>query len=261
MYDEVSAMILYFSGTGNSLAVAKKIAERTGDKAIHITELMNRQCHRIQDKVIGFVFPVYFEDVPQPMEWFVDYMQFKPSAYFYSIATCGSTSGQSFYTLQKALARKGCHLFYARKIKMVANSSAARRSHIKYAMDKLITANEQIDAICDDINNRKVDTSQIKGHWYMGLLRVGFFRRLSKKLFTIRCDSALCVHCGTCERVCPMHNIRIENGTVSVGDNCACCLACAHWCPQQAITIRNRHILLEDQYHHPDVTLKDMLLR
>ena len=33
-------MILYFSGTGNSLSVAKKTAVLTGDTAIHISDLM-----------------------------------------------------------------------------------------------------------------------------------------------------------------------------------------------------------------------------
>ena len=49
-------MILYFSGTGNSLYVAKKLAELTGDTAVPISAIHER-CQRIQDRIIGFVFP------------------------------------------------------------------------------------------------------------------------------------------------------------------------------------------------------------
>ena len=43
-------MILYFSGTGNSLYVAKKLAELTGDTAVPISAIHER-CQRIQDPV------------------------------------------------------------------------------------------------------------------------------------------------------------------------------------------------------------------
>ena len=75
-------MILYFSGTGNSLYVAKKLAELTGDTAVPISAIHER-CQRIQDRIIGFVFPVYFGDLPEPVQEFIRQVRFQKSTYFY----------------------------------------------------------------------------------------------------------------------------------------------------------------------------------
>ena len=37
-------MIFYFSGTGNSLYIAKNIAEHAGEKLISISDEMNKKC-------------------------------------------------------------------------------------------------------------------------------------------------------------------------------------------------------------------------
>ena len=89
-------MILYFSGTGNSLSAARLLARETGDTAVHVIDLTTHcgTCRGIQDKVIGFVFPVYFGDLPDPVREFVEYTRFAPSTYFYAVATCGGTAGQ-----------------------------------------------------------------------------------------------------------------------------------------------------------------------
>lgn len=253
-------MILYFSGTGNSLAVAKQLAAETGDTAVHIADI-TEHCLRIQDKVIGFVFPVYFGELPEPMRVFAEYVQFNPFAYFYGIATCGSSAGQSLYSLKKILSHKDCTLAYGRKLAMVANSTPATRRHIRYPMEKLITATEEVKKISQDIRRRKKDDSQLKRHWYHAVFQFGPLHRLGESWFTVRCDAARCIHCGICENVCPNRNIHIDEGGLTIGSHCSYCLACVHWCPQQAIMIRNRHILLEDQYHHPNITLKDMIRR
>jgi len=40
----------------------------------------------------------------------------------------------------------------------------------------------------------------------------------------------------------------------------AFCYACVHWCPQGAIEI-GRYTAGKPRYHHPDIDLKDMILR
>lgn len=254
-------MILYFSGTGNSLAAARRIAKATGDTTIPMATMIEKPCQPIQDALIGFVFPVYFDDMPMPVKACIEALQLNSSAYYYGVATCGTRAGQSLYTLQRLLAHKGCRLSYGCNVQMAANLAVARRSHITYNMAKLQSANQRIDTICADIRSQKVDTSQCQSHWYTRLLWLGMIQRLSQKVFAVHCDSTRCVHCGICERICPSHNIHSKQGIAIVGDNCAYCLACVHWCPHQAMMIRNRHILQADQYHHPDITLKDMIVR
>ena len=70
-----------------------------------------------------------------------------------------------------------------------------------------------------------------------------------------------CIGCGICTKVCPMENIVIKDKKALIGDRCTQCLACVHFCTQQAMEIRHKTMPKEWQYHHPEVTLKDMLLR
>ena len=50
-------MILYFSGTGNSLAIARKIAEAIDDQVLPLTEAVQQDL--TNEKRIGLVFPTY----------------------------------------------------------------------------------------------------------------------------------------------------------------------------------------------------------
>lgn len=44
-----------------------------------------------------------------------------------------------------------------------------------------------------------------------------------------------CISCGKCVNVCPLNNVRIENGKPVWGDHCTHCMACICRCPKEAI--------------------------
>ncbi len=67
-------MIFYFTGTGNSLYVAKTIGDKLGEQSIDITKAMKEKSfvYRLSsDEKIGFVFPVYFYGVPSIVADFI----------------------------------------------------------------------------------------------------------------------------------------------------------------------------------------------
>ena len=44
-----------------------------------------------------------------------------------------------------------------------------------------------------------------------------------------------CVGCGQCEIICPLANIRLQEGRPTWGGNCTQCMACISICPKDAI--------------------------
>lgn len=243
-------MILYFSGTGNSLYVAKKLAELTGDTAVPISAIHER-CQRIQDRIIGFVFPVYFGDLPEPVQDFIRQVRFQKSTYFYGIATCGSAPGRSLRTMDRILRRQHCSLSYGAVLPMIANSTIASRRHIRYDMNRLDHADELVAAAANKIRGQVRDTTAIHSSLSAWLMNLGLIRHAGER----------CVACGLCARICPVSNIICTAKGAVIGSHCSHCLACVHWCPQQAVTVHGKQVLSEDQYHHPDVTAEDMMRR
>jgi ferredoxin len=80
------------------------------------------------------------------------------------------------------------------------------------------------------------------------------FRQWDKSFYS---DSK-CNSCGICERICPVYNIKMENGKPQWLHNCQMCMACIQFCPKEAIQFK-KGTLNRKRYHHPTVTLNEML--
>lgn len=84
--------IYYFSGTGNSLFTARKIAGKLKGKVISIASLNDRKTVQTNADVIGLVFPVYYSvnlgGVPLIVENFIRKLEFTGS-YLFVVCTYG----------------------------------------------------------------------------------------------------------------------------------------------------------------------------
>jgi ferredoxin len=69
-----------------------------------------------------------------------------------------------------------------------------------------------------------------------------------------------CSGCGTCVRICPRGNIRLEEGRPVWGNDCEMCHACIQWCPREAVQ-HGETTEEKARYRHPAVTVQDMQLR
>lgn len=241
-------MILCFSGTGNTLHVARAAADILNDKIIR---LGFDDIPQTVNEPLGIMFPVYFYTAPDVMLDALRGIDASDSPYVYIITTCGGDAGNAAYAAQKALGRNAdavfniimpdnCILFYD-----IPDDDGIKR--ILSFADKQIN-----DALCDV--QAKVTTQQDSSLWYNFLSKAlkpayGFFACKTKR-FYLKGD---CTGCGICASVCPSHAIIMRSGRPAwVKPSCAGCLACINICPNKIIQ-RGRSTELRGRYHHPEI--------
>ncbi|MBN1813316.1 MAG: EFR1 family ferrodoxin, partial [Anaerolineae bacterium] len=104
------AEICYFSGTGNSLAVARDVAEKLNAKLTSVISMMDQESVNIEADVIGFVFPIYDFKPPRVVEGFVRKLEAIDSKYLFAVCTYGIAPSQSLNHLDKVIKSYGGHL-------------------------------------------------------------------------------------------------------------------------------------------------------
>jgi ferredoxin len=253
-------MIFYFSGTGNSLHVARVVSEAQGERLVSIAEEVARAGNTFdyalaENELLGFVYPIYAWAPPRIVLDFVKRMKVRGGAdYVFAISTCGSEEGDSARLLGKALARKGLKLDSAFSLQM-PNSYI-----IGYDVDSeesergaLRAADERLKPINAALSRRESGVYQlIKGR--SPRLKTALINRLFSR-FALRTDrfyaTDACTRCGLCESICPVHTISLAEKPVW-GKACTQCLACINRCPAHAIQY-GKDTLKRGRYVHPDL--------
>ncbi len=261
----MSATIYYFTGTGNSLHVARTIAGQLEDcRVVNMARPDDLKKTDIKGDVIGVVFPVYYWNMPTIVQEFVKRLELGPEDFVFGVATCGGKAGCSLLTLDRLLRERGSHLSAGYRLVMPDNA---------YIMANLITppaeredavrvADEKLGEIIASIKRKerrdleRAGGLQMKAIGSLGSTFAKYIYRLPRQFnVTDRCS-----HCGTCVKICPVGNIKEVDNHVTWGNNCTHCLACFHWCPNTAVEI-GRHSAGIARYHHPTVTVNDMKSR
>jgi ferredoxin len=259
----MNTIIYYFTGTGNTLAIARDLASELGDTELVPVPIMIQQDTIVGDgDAVGIAFPVYFWNLPVIVRKFTENLHITGAPYIFGIATCGMMPGGALYNLDRILKKKGSHLSAGFAFIMPENyiGPVDLMDDADHRQEKYAGAISRIPAIAAAIRERK--QSALEGNDSV-LLRIG--GGLTRTLITsvYRTPRRLhatekCNRCRTCERICPTQNITVRTDAVRWGRNCTQCYACIHWCPKEAIEIGGR-TTGKPRYHHPDVTLKDML--
>lgn len=251
--------IYYFSGTGNSLAISKKLNDILNEKS-EIKSIPRNigQGIKINADIVGIVFPVYFHDIPDIVKQFIANMEFESSPYIYAIATMAGEIGHSFYTINKLLNKKSKELSLGISITMPGNAVV---TDINKEPEMLINANKKMIEIADSIQKREKKvfdgTNSIKDHIHTSIVTfLSKYFEFSPKRYKLK-DS--CSGCGTCEKICPVHNIKLTQNKPFWQKNCTYCLACFHWCPKEAIYMNNMVIKDRRKYHNPEVSMSELI--
>ena len=95
-------MIFYFSGTGNTQWVARKLAEATGEELRYIPDELQKDSLVYELKEgerLGFCFPTHGWQPPRIVRQFIHQSSFKNATYVYAITTCGDNMGDAILGL------------------------------------------------------------------------------------------------------------------------------------------------------------------
>ena len=249
--------IYYFSGTGNCLAIARKIHEKsTGhSEVISIASVKGRRVTKADR--IGIIFPVYCHKAPDIVKQFILNLEYTSTPYIYSIATHNGEIGQSLFEINALLEKKGQSLSLGSEIAMPGNALVTKPT---IESKRLAMAEQRVADLANLIEDKT--TGIVNGS--NGLIEqlrkriinfVAWNYVFSPKRFKLSND---CVRCSQCTKVCPVNNIQLVGGKPQWNSECTGCLACFHWCPKEAIYMNNYYIGKRRKYRHPDIKISDM---
>lgn len=257
----MSTRIYFYSGTGNSLWTARKLAGELGDATIHPIPNTDTAPHDTPSDAAGLVFPVHIWGVPRRVLAFLDLLARDTSTYYFAVAVNAGQVAATLLQLQKTMKRKGLILSAGYDLVMPSNyipwGGPGSESACRKRFD---AAAEKIGRIAGDIS-WKISVPLEKGPLWQNVFFSAIYRmsfsRVSGFDREFHADAA-CNGCGVCERVCPAGNIGLRDGRPEWNHRCEQCLACIQWCPQKAIQY-GKKTHLYPRYHHPEVTLNDMI--
>lgn len=236
-------MIFFFSATGNSEHIARRIAEKTGDKAISIVDAYRDGINSFQleqGEVIGFIFPVYAFSMPAIVANFVKQLGKCEigDRYVFAVFTCGANSGSTYYDLQKILRRGNMGLKFARDIVMPDNYLIMFNSPPRETQARMLAAaDEAADLTAEAVKNRREEVifSAKNVPRIFSRLFSALFNKYALGTKKFHADDT-CDACGLCAEVCPVQAIIIADGAPKWRKGrCEKCMACINRCPTEAI--------------------------
>jgi ferredoxin len=255
----METVIYYFTGSGNSLKIAKDLALKLGNTmVVRITKGLVDSGKITVSGTTGFIFPVYVSGLPIILEKFVSNMNISDNTYLFAIANFGESAGISLMQLDDLLKKKGKNLSAAFEILMPDNTQILFPPGTKEEHD--ICLNEQeaiIPEVASIIGKGLIYTDLIKAIRKSGIKRPHLFKpaKMAKAFYTDnKCNS-----CGICMKVCPVEKITMVDGKPKWGDHCEMCLACMQWCPEEAIQFGEKSKEW-GRYRNPFVNLKEMYI-
>jgi ferredoxin len=257
----LSTTIFYYTGSGNSLWTARAIeGNLDGAEVVSMTRNAGGPDTRGAD-VVGLVFPVHMWGVPRRVLGFVKALEEVRPVYVFAVAVNAGQVSNTLVQLKVVLAKKGIALAAGFGIVMPSNyipwggPGPEEQRRKRYA-----AAEEKAARIAEEVRERRTQPVEKGPLWqrvvFSALYRISF-THVSEMDKSFWVDEK-CNSCGICAKVCPADNITISEGKPVWNHRCEQCLACIQWCPQEAIQYGKKTPGYR-RYHHPGVTVKDMV--
>ena len=277
--------IYYFSGTGNSLYVARELQNRIpGLRIIPIAALLNKRLNERNKNIestsetIGFVFPCHGLTIPIPVKKFLKSLDLTSSKYLFAITTRGGSIFRGFSTIDKILNKQGKILDASFIINMALNDPKLKSFTIPTseeldAIEKRVQ--EKLNLIQDTIINHETYRDNTSGVTFSRFNSLNYIlerlvpftvHHVAPKVKKYFYADSKCTGCGTCEKVCLSKKIIIVNDKPlwQCNVDCYLCYSCLNYCPTHAIQIYSKFYMKsftkeKGRYPHPYARVQDMV--
>jgi ferredoxin len=272
--------IYYFSGTGNSLYVAKELQKQIPDSSLKpIASHLKKDVITVKGETVGFIFPIHGMTLPIPVKNFIKKADLRTAKYIFAAATRGGTKCFAFDAIEKMLKRKGKKLNSYFVMNMASNDPKLESF--------VIPTKKEIMRIKSEIQNRlksikKTVTNkedyQEKDTNYVSFPFIKPISFLLERLVLLgmkyaECNGgkdyfytdSKCTGCGACQKVCLSGKVKMVEGKPLWQKNIKCyfCYACLNYCPVQSVQIKsswymNSYTKIKGRYPHPFAKVSDI---
>ncbi len=236
--------IYVFSGTGNTLVAAKKLAE-VFDKNSYNAKVYRMEAVRAEEvnlkSTIGIGWTIAFWNTYPFVRQWLSALPDGNGAEVFLFSTMGDSSCGMIHHIAQMLEKKNYKIIGAESFLMPNNFLL----------------------VCDDkANKKKTDNTLLKIEKYAGNIMTEkeyksganfftkaafkvtnfivlkmWYTKLLQKIMKFKTNKEKCIKCGICEKLCPVENINFSDEKFPVfKDKCLFCLRCVTYCPQKALS-------------------------
>lgn len=275
----MSIKIYYFSGTGNSLFIARKLQSRlTNSEIIPILKALKSSDKIIKAEKVVFIFPIYAMTIPVPVRQFMSEYDFSEVKYCSAVATRLGLYFNDFKRIDKLIKPNKLKSHF---IINMGNNDVKIKDYecpssqiLKELENNAIKVLKEVENVINKNEFYRPEDSNYFLALPFGDSRDKIVEWLVPKLMTFSTyiggvnyfyTSKKCNGCGVCEKICLSEKISmIENKPLwSKSTLCYMCYACINYCPQKAIEIDSipgvaSYTLENDRYSHPYANIKDI---
>lgn len=280
--DRAPVTIFYFSGTGNSLYLARRIAALLPSaELVPIAAALEDNAPVAFGPVVGFVFPIHLTTLPWPVARFVARIERSTARYVFAATTRIGTVHVADIHLERLLRRGGSHLDAFFVSNMPANSPCGVMPAGMPGFRRMVETwpgriePEPVAALTGALDARVAEIAATiragRRHFdgrtrlngppravLAGLMSLAG-RTTSRQTLPFYAD-ADCTGCATCAAVCTSGRVAMREGAPRWQEThpCYLCYACFNACPEQAVLLRGRYTEKRGRYLHPSVTAADI---